>query len=173
MNLLERIKYYLFNLSILWNANDFYMGSSLASFLAVPIVIILRLVHSFSIDLFYITLFCIKITIFTATFIGLKITPVERFKSIILPKVFGFMIAMMFIRGRFLNYMLVGVLFNTIHTLLYKQFYAKGIVSSIIRDNLDFNAFWEKYFILFSNAIAAGLATNIIFNVFRFLSLIF
>lgn len=173
MNLRNFFDHYILNLAILWNFADFYMGDKIVTFLALPLVLFGRLIHYFSIDLFYI-LFMLNFTlVLFVTFIGLRVLPIERFTKLLLPKILGFMVSLFWVKSRLINLFLLGVLYNFIYSIVFKYFVAKDSINAYFKDALGLTFFWEKYLLLFTTAISSGFLTSMCYHLLKLFSFVF
>lgn len=172
MNQRDFFNYHILNIAILWNFADFYMGDLIASFLGLPLVLFGRLLYFFSADLFYLGMASFTLLAFFVTLVGLKVIPIERFARLLWPRILGFMLALFWVKTKILNLILVGLIYNFLHKALLQYFLSKDLINYWLKDFLGLNFFWEKFLLLFSAAFAAGIGTNICYNILKLFSLV-
>ncbi len=171
MSLREYIWHHLFNLAILWNFSDFYLGDMVATFFGLPIVFLGRLLYmTVAADYFYFFFILWFWLVSFVTLIGIKVVPSERFNKLLLPKIYGFTLSLFLIKTKFLNFFVLGALYNVIYALLMKYFVSKSLVSKFLQDTLELNFLWERFLLLFSVAISTGILTNFSYHILRLFS---
>lgn len=171
MSLRDFFGYHIFNIAILWNFADFYMGDVVVTFLGLPFVFLGRLMYAkMPADYFFISSSLLFWFVFFVTLIGLKVVPAERFQRLLLPKVYGFILSLFLIKTKFLNYFVLGLLYNGVHAIVMKYFLNKNLVQKIFQDVFELNFLWEKLFVLFSVAVSSAIISNFLYQFLRVLS---
>ena len=173
MSLKETFRYHIFHFAILWNFADFYLGDLVASFLGLPIVLLGRLIYVASADLFYLLFFAALTLTLVATFVGLRVVPNERYNKIVLPKILGMIFSLAFVKTKIINFFLIGILYNIIHKAFEKKLSSQDWYINFLKQDLELNFFWEQYVNFFAYALSASFLTNLIYHLFKVLSMIF
>jgi len=171
MNRSSFFTHYLLNLAILWDYADFYFGEVTAPFLGLPLVMLGRILYAISPDFFYGSAFLFKIFVFIITFVGLKVIPLERSSRLLLPKIWGFMLALFWVKIRVINMVLMGIIYNFLYKMIWQAFINKDLVNQWFREPLGLNLFWERFLLLFLVALSSGISTNICYYFLKLFSL--
>lgn len=172
MNLKSIIERELFQFSIFWNLTDFYGGKFVEPFLGLPLFFLNRLIYSFSKDLFYIEFIIFSGIIFAATFVGLKILSLERYYRITTPKIWGLLIALVFIKSKFFTICFLTLIYSFMYNFFWNFFQKTDFVNQYFGTFFDLNSFWEKMFQFFLVATCAAFFVNFGYHLFYFLSYI-
>ncbi|MFC1854633.1 hypothetical protein ACFLY6_02090 [Candidatus Dependentiae bacterium] len=78
-----------------------WWGRVVTPLVAIPIILLGRLIYPLSVDVFYVLLFVLLANFFIATNLALGDLPIERYNEIVLPSVAGMMLGFFYIPHSF------------------------------------------------------------------------
>lgn len=171
MNLREVVTFNLFQISILFNFAEFYLGQWTLAVFALPIVLMGRFFYMFSPDLFYVTFFAFHWLAIVSSIVGVKVLPAERSSQVLVHRLFANCLAFLFVQNRIFHFLFVAVAFNVIFFFLEKYFKKNNnfnLFVDFIGDNPQILHICFQWFL----ALSTAFLTNFAYQIFRVISFI-
>lgn len=173
MNL--KIESLLFELSHFWNLGLKKSGRVMAPLIAIPFVILGRLIYSLSSDIFYLSFFSFAAFLVLVTFVGYNSMPVEKRNQVVSCKVLGMTVGMAFVPIKIINLVVCFLMFHAMYQVCKHYLVKQNFYDSVIGKSETANSIsnFKDIFSEFISCLIAGISTSVLFAVVNTISIIF